>query len=442
MACKWPQYTVRELIEQGVIEIGDGYRAKNSELGGKGSIFLRAAHVRDTHIDFSGVERFHNVKQEFGPKLSLPGDVIITTKGNSTGRTSFVTHGMPVFVYSPHLSYWRSLSREVLAPDFLRFWVSSEQFTNQLASLSASTDMAPYLSLVDQKRFKVDLPPIEVQVAIAETLASLDEKIALIRGENQTIERFAGSIFKSWFVDFDPVRAKAEGREPEGMDAATAAIFPCEFQDSLLGAIPKKWDISVFDDAVTVTSGGTPKTSRADYWSGEIPWFSIADAPSPSEVFVIDTEKTITDAGLASCSARLLPRGATIISARGTVGKLAVTGVPMAINQSCYALLPKLLGSFGTFFQTGRLVDVLLQRAHGAVFSTITRQTLSSVSIVVPSRDIALRFEEEVHPMMDTILNNRKLEKTLTELRDTLLPRLISGKLQVPEAEKMMEAVL
>ena len=134
------------------------------------------------------------------------------------------------------------------------------------------------------------------------------------------------------------------------MDAATAALFPSEFVDSELGLIPTRWDVSAFDDAVTITSGGTPKTTRADFWGGEIPWFSIADAPSVSEVFVIETEKAITIAGLESCSARLLPIGATIISARGTVGKLAITGVEMAINQSCYALLPQ---------ETRQLWDIL-----------------------------------------------------------------------------------
>ncbi len=292
------------------------------------------------------------------------------------------------------------------------------------------------------RSFRFLLPQIEEQRRIAAMLSAMDDRIELCRELCGTLEELARAIFKSWFVDFDPVQAKAEGREPEGMDADTAVLFPTKLKDSDLGEIPSDWNIECFDKAVDVTSGGTPKTSKSEYWGGDIPWFSIVDAPAPSDVFVIETEKLITNAGLASCSARLLPVGATIISARGTVGKLAVTGVPMAINQSCYALLPKVFGTYGTFFQTGRLVDILRQFAHGAVFSTITRGTLSSIKVVVPPKAIANSFEETVGPLMDAILNCRKMSKTLTDLRDTLLPRLISGKLRVPEAEKLVEAVL
>jgi len=270
-------------------------------------------------------------------------------------------------------------------------------------------------------------------------LGSIDDRIDDLRSSNKTLEAIARAIFKSWFVDFDPVRAKAEGREPEGIDASTAALFPREFSESSLGLIPKGWAITPFDETVIVTSGGTPKTTRPEYWGGNIPWFSIADAPTPSDVFVIKTEKYITQTGLASCSARLLPIGATIISARGTVGKLALTGVPMAINQSCYALLPRAFGTFGTLFQTGRLVDLLIQRAHGAVFSTITRETLSSISVVTPTRELAFSFEEVVSPMLEQVLNGRHVSQTLTELRDTLLPRLISGELSVAAAERELE---
>src|SRR5207302_7862617 len=126
--------TFQELIQNGVLEIGDGYRAKNEELGGSGPIFLRAGHVTDTHIDFDGVQRFHaTLADKVRPKMARPGDTIITTKGNSTGRMSYVSERMPPFVYSSHLSYWRSRDRTQLAEGYLRYWSRSPEFVRQLS---------------------------------------------------------------------------------------------------------------------------------------------------------------------------------------------------------------------------------------------------------------------------------------------------------------------
>lgn len=150
---RFEQTTFAKLISKGALQIGDGYRAKNDELGGDGLIFLRAGHVTDTHIDFSRAERFHaKLEPRVRSKLAKPGDAVITTKGNSTGRTTYVSASMPPFVYSPHLSYWRSQDPTRIEGGFLRYWSKGAEFTDQLAGMKASTDMAPYLSLVDQKR--------------------------------------------------------------------------------------------------------------------------------------------------------------------------------------------------------------------------------------------------------------------------------------------------
>jgi predicted nucleotidyltransferase len=335
----WPEVTTfASLIEEGALEIGDGYRAKNEELGGDGLIFLRAGHVTDSHIDFTGVERFHAaLEARVRSKLSMPGDAVVTTKGNSTGRTTFVTSSMPPFVYSPHLSYWRSKDRNRIEGGFLRYWSKGSEFSEQLSGMKASTDMAPYLSLIDQKRLRIALPPIEEQRAIAHILGTLDDKIELNRKMNETLEAMTRALFKSWFVDFDPVHAKAEGRDT-GLPTHLADLFPDSFVDSELGEIPRGWEINAFADTIEIVGGGTPKTSVAEYWDGDIPWFSVVDSPTDSDVWVVDTEKKVTRAGVENSSTRVLPEGTTIISARGTVGRIALVGVPMAMNQSCYGL--------------------------------------------------------------------------------------------------------
>jgi type I restriction enzyme S subunit len=239
------------------------------------------------------------------------------------------------------------------------------------------------------EQISVSLPPFEEQQAIASILGSLDDKIELNRRMNETLEALARALFKSWFVDFDPVRAKMEGRQPAGMDDETAALFPDSFEDSALGEIPKGWKADSFSEIIELTGGGTPKTSVDEYWNGEIPWFSVVDAPKDSDVFVVDTEKHVTKAGVANSSTKVLPVGTTIISARGTVGRCALVSQPMTMNQSCYGI--KGLderGDYFAYFATRRMVTELQQHAHGSVFSTITRNTFRRVKIAIPPPDL------------------------------------------------------
>jgi type I restriction enzyme S subunit len=185
------------------------------------------------------------------------------------------------------------------------------------------------------KIIKTQLPTLREQQAIACILGALDDKIELNRQMNKTLEAMARAIFKSWFVDFDPVRAKSEGRDT-GLPKHIADLFPDSFVDSDLGEIPRGWRMQAFTDDIDMIGGGTPKTSEPSYWGGDISWFSIVDTPVDGEIFVIKTEKTITQEGVNNSSTRLLPIGTTIISARGTVGNLALVGAPMAMNQVIY----------------------------------------------------------------------------------------------------------
>jgi type I restriction enzyme S subunit len=160
-------------------------------------------------------------------------------------------------------------------------------------------------------------------------------------------------------------------------------------------------------------------------------------------VFVLDTKEHITEAGLAGSSARLVPEGTTIISARGTVGKLAVAGQPMAFNQSCYGIAPS-RGHTSEFvyFLLRSVVTHLQRSAHGSVFDTITRATFQTAMVVQPPVERTEGFATTVGPLLQRIAANGRESSTLTGLRDTLLPKLISGELRVPEAEGLVEAAV
>jgi type I restriction enzyme, S subunit len=282
-------------------------------------------------------------------------------------------------------------------------------------------------------------PPLAIQRAIATVLSTMDDKIELNRRMNETLEAMARAIFQSWFVDFDPVRAKAEGRDPD-LAKDIADLFPDRFEDSELDQIPAGWWVRPFSTMVEIIGGGTPKTSVSEYWDGNIPWFSVVDAPSESDVFVISTEKCITRKGLENSSARLLPEGTTIISARGTVGKLALVGAPMTMNQSCYGLRGIEAGSHFTYYATRNLVSILKQRSHGSVFDTITRDTLAGVNFIAPPKAVLEAFERVADPFMQRIKSNLSESRTLATIRDTLLPKLTSGELRVKDAEQFLKA--
>jgi type I restriction enzyme, S subunit len=305
----------------------------------------------------------------------------------------------------------------------------------QIFELGATPTRTPIVNKSNFGNIDIAVPALPLQQEISRLGTALDDRITLVRATNATLEAIAQALFKSWFVDFDPVRAKLEGRAPEGMDEATAALFPDGFEESALGLVPRGWRTQSFRETIQIIGGGTPKTSNPDYWNGEIPWFSVVDAPAISDVFVLDTEKRITEAGLNGSSTKLLTVGTTIISARGTVGRLALTGRPMAMNQSCYGLRGLAGDSYFTYFSTKRLVEQLKQRAHGSVFDTITQESFAGVLVSLPSEGVIAGFEDSVEALMLRIRENLLQAQTLATLRDTLLPRLISGQLRLPDVE-------
>ena len=255
------------------------------------------------------------------------------------------------------------------------------------------------------------------------------------------LEAIARRLFKSWFVDFDPVRAKAAGEKPSGLADDIAVLFPDRFVESELGEIPEGWVYQPITRIASVLSGGTPKRSVIEYWDGDIPWYSVVDSPTDGDMFVVRTSEYITQLGLEKSAAKLLPAGVTILSARGTVGKLAMTCCPMTINQSCYAIKGD-LGDYFTYFTIAQSIEWLKQNVHGAVFDTITKATLDGMTVVTPSEKAIQAFEIVVKPLMVRIESSVRERLALSSIRDLLLPRLISGKLRVKDAVSLIEETI
>jgi len=323
--------------------------------------------------------------------------------------------------------------------DFL-YWLFLWPEFNQELVASASGTKILHTAPVRIEAFSFRLPPRDEQRAVARLLCALDDKIRLNQRMNRTLDALGWAVFKSWFVDFDPVVAKAAGGRPFGMSPALAALFPTEFAESDGGAVPRGWRLVPFSGLVDIVGGGTPKTAVPEYWGGNVPWFSVVDTPDPGDVFVLNTEKTITERGLNESAATLLNEGTTIITARGTVGNVALAGRPMAMNQSCYGLTGRRgLGPYFVYYATVDAIEELLQRTHGSVFDTITRAAFDGIPVVEPPLPIAQAFDEQVSPLLSRIKANLKDSRTLTQLRTILLPQLLSGEIRIGRAEKLLE---
>jgi len=334
------------------------------------------------------------------------------------------------------------IDRTKALPEYVLYAYMSPAFQAVIKARTVHGSTVDRIPLTEFGSFPISVPCLRTQREITEILGVLDDRITHLRETNKTLESIAQAIFKSWFVDFEPVRTKMEGRQPEGMDEETAALFPDSFEESGLGLIPTQWSARSFHEMIRIIGGGTPKTSNPDYWGGHIPWYSVVDVPSGADTFVVNTEKKITQAGLEGSSTKLLPFGTTIISARGTVGKLALTGCEMAMNQSCYGLRGQNNDIYFTYFSAQRLVENLKQQAHGSVFDTITTATFKGVRVASPPPSIIAKFETNVEILMERVLVNLKTLTSLAQLRDTLLPRLISGQLRLSEALEQAENAL
>jgi type I restriction enzyme S subunit len=285
----------------------------------------------------------------------------------------------------------------------------------------------------------LDVPPLDEQRAIAHILGTLDDKIELNRRMSETLEAMARALFKSWFVDFDPVRAKAEGRDP-GLPQPLADLFPDSFEDSELGEIPRGWRVKAIDDLAEVVGGSTPKTERAEYWArGTHHWVTPKDLSRLSMPILLDTERKITDAGLAQISSGLLPKGTVLLSSRAPIGYLAIAEVPVAVNQGFIAMKPR-PGTSNLFLLrwANAAHDDILSHANGSTFLEISKSSFRPIRTVAPAAPVMDAFDRVSRPIYLEVVEHERESRTLAALRDALLPKLISGELRVGDPARFL----
>lgn len=366
-----------------------------------------------------------------------PGDVLlnITGDGVTFSRACIVPEEVLPACVNQHVSIIR-VDRRKCHPQFLLSYLTHSAIKSYIESFnSGGSRRAVTKGHIDS--FELPLPPVPVQEAIASILGSLDDKIECNRRMNRTLEAIARALFKSWFVDFDPVRAKADGRTPAGMDAATAALFPDHFVDSELGKIPSGWKPQTIGEVVRCVGGATPSTKVPSYWDGEIPFATPKDLAGLSDPVLLTTERCITALGLEQIGSGLLPKGSVLLSSRAPIGYLAIAEVPVAVNQGFVAMLcDGPLPNHYVLHWTRENMDAIVARANGTTFLEISKANFRPIDVLVPPPMVLEKFVDIVAPLHARIVANLKESRTLAALRDTLLPKLISGELRVPDAEK------
>ena len=269
---------------------------------------------------------------------------------------------------------------------------------------------------------------------IGSVLSSMDNLISNNRRVNQALEAMARAVFKAWFVDFEPVRAKMEGRWKRGeslpgLPAHLYDLFPDRLVESELGEIPEGWRHSTIGEEVTVCGGSTPSTKEPEFWEGgQHCWATPKDLSALKFPVLLDTDRKITDAGLAKISSGLLPVGTVLLSSRAPIGYLAIAEVPTAINQGFIAM--KCDGALPNVFVLPwcrESMDAIVGNANGSTFQEISKSNFRPLRVVVPSDPVLTSFTRLAVSLYRQLAENERESRSLAQLRDTLLPKLISG---------------
>jgi len=309
----------------------------------------------------------------------------------------------------------------ILDKGYLFYLLSQKSIYDFFRSSQSSTTM-PAITFGQVGDLKIKVPPINTQVIIANILSSLDDKINLNNKINQELESLAQLLFKRWFVDFDFPNENGEPYRSSGG----------EMVDSEMGEIPKGWTVCKIEKILEIKGGTTPSTKEPQFWDGEFNWTSPRDLSDLKFPLLLRTDKKITSLGLSKVSSGLLPKGTLLLSSRAPIGYLAITEIETAINQGYIAINCK--NGYSNLFMLNWLkqnMETVIARANGSTFLEISKSNFREILIVKPELEIHDKYITQVSLMFESLKCNLKENEKLITIRDLLLPKLISGELQI-----------
>lgn len=459
MSTVWNTYRIEDIADK--ITIGPfGSRMKSDAYVESGVPVIRGTNLTGSK-KFSGDWVF--ISEQLAKQLEnccvSNGDLVFPHRG-SIGEVGLVDNQFHQYMMSSSLMKLRC-NPNIADSEFIYYFFKSHQGRYELLK-NASQVGTPGIGqpLTSLKNIEIKLPSLGEQRKIAKILSDLDDKIHINNQINQTLESIAQALFKSWFVDFDPVRAKIAAKQ-EGKDAelaamcaisgkseielqqmaednfaalrATAALFPDGLVESELGEVPKGWEVSTVGEQVQTVGGGTPSTKNVDFWDDGIHyWTTPKDLSNLTDKILLNTERKITDAGLKKISSGLLPKDTVLMSSRAPVGYLALSKIEVAINQGYIAILPNMKYSAEYLIQwcEANMAEIK-GRASGTTFLEISKKNFREINFICSDEKVVTVYTKTAKTLYDEITSKAKENQSLINLRDTLLPKLMSGEISL-----------
>lgn len=420
MSSEWPLIPIGELAE-----LFDGPHATPKKTQ-EGPVFLGISSLQSGQLDLTVTEHLSEEDFKKWTKRVLPqeNDVVFSYE-TRIGQAAILPAGLRCCL-GRRMALLRPNPSKLL-PRYLIYYFLSHEFQEFLRSRTIQGSTVQRLALTEFPEYPIRIPPIEVQSAISSVLKAIDDRITLLRETNTTLEAIAQALFKSWFVDFAPVHAKQQGRAPEGMDAQTAALFPDSFEESELGMVPRGWsfcslkEVASIHDSKRIPLSGAERKKR----QGKYPYYGAAALMDYVDDYIFDGIYLLT----------------------GEDGSVAdENGYPITqyvwgrfwVNNHAHILQGK------NGVSTEHLMLFLKQTniqpfITGAVQAKLSQSNMWRINFIRPPLNISEAFGAIISPLYEALRQNAEQANSLTELRDTLLPRLISGQLRLPEAQVLVE---
>lgn len=417
---RWPVVSLADVV---YFQEGPGLR--NWQYRDEGIPFVNIRCIKDGRLlrdEMTCLDPVE-VQDKYQHFLLAAGDFVVSSSG-TLGRLAEVKAADLPCMLNTSVIRFRPKTEDNLDRRYLRYFLSSSLFEQQILAFANGSAQLNY-GPSHLNRMGIVLPPRDVQIFTGEVLGSLDDRITLLRETNATLEGIAQALFNSWFVDFDPVRAKMEGRAPEGMDEAAAALFPDTLGDSELGLVPEGWRVQSLDTIATFLNGLAlqkfPPTGRDD-----LPVIKIAQLRKGDSVGADQASRKIKPE-------YIVKNGDVLFSWSGSLEVEIWCGGEGALNQHLFKVTSDVFPKWFYFLWTRHHLEDFRKTAasKATTMGHIQRGHLTAAKVCIPTTAVLDAANSVLGPIVEMLIQNSLQAKTLATLRDTLLPRLISGQLQV-----------
>jgi type I restriction enzyme S subunit len=355
----------------------------------------------------------------------LPAGTVLYTSRAPIGYVAIASNAI-----STNQGFKSLILKDGYVPEFVFYLLKASK--SEIESYASGGTFAE-ISAKALSEVVLQFPPKVQQEAIAKLLKSLDEKIVTNNAISKTLEDIAQTIFKSWFIDFDPVTAKMAGEKPAGMDTTTSALFPDSMEESELGLMPKGWNINAISEFGKVVTGKTPSTKVPEYWGDEVPFVTIPDMHG--QILVTSTARALSKQGADSQRSQNVPAGSTMVTCIATPGLVGYATKNCQTNQQINSVIPSMEHpSEWLFWHLRGLIPTLIRNSGiGTVFANLNKSDFSKIKSITPSMELRNAFNDIVEPIVELLETLNHESQYLRDIRDGLLPRLISGEFQIPE---------